>query len=110
VCTLPLTVLLLVMAYGSLGIAAHNMLWVLWLLWGRAAMSYERAVPGPRCYGPRGHTELPSEEFSLRPSRARGSASIANYFLFCPQVKFNNINLPLLRPERWLQIAHNQDP
>ena len=67
---------------------------------------YGRAVPGPRCYGPeRPPTRPPNSsplEFSLRARcRARGSASIAKYVLFCPQVKFNNINLPP-EAERWL--------
>ena len=47
--------------------------------------------------------------FRFARCRARGSASIAKYVLFCPQVKFNNINLPP-EAERWLQIAHSRLP
>ena len=70
---------------------------------------YERAVPDPRCYGPRGHTELLAAGIfaSRAAARARGSASIAKNFLF--QVKFNNINLPP-EAERWLQIAQSRPP
>ena len=78
---------LLLWCYGSLGIAAHNMLWA--------------AMGGPsRVHGVMAREATPDcspLEFSLRAlPRARevGSASIAKYFLFCPQVKFNNINLP----------------
>ena len=47
--------------------------------------------------------------FRFARCRARevGSASIAKYFLFCPQVKFNNIYLPP-EAERWLQIAQSR--
>ena len=45
--------------------------------------------------------------FRFARCRARGSASIAKYFLVCPEVKFNNINLPLLtEAERWLHLEH----
>ena len=72
---------------------------------------YGRAVPGPRCYGPRGHAGLLAAGIFASRAAARevGSASIAKYFLFCPQVKFNNINLPP-EAERWLQIAQSRPP
>ena len=39
---------LLLWCYGSRGIAAHNMLWVLWLLWGRPHKSHNTPIT---CYG-----------------------------------------------------------
>ena len=111
----PLTQLLL-WCYGSRGIAAHNMLWVLWLLWARhnTHNMLWAAMGGPsRVHGVMAREATPDcspLEFSLRAlPRARevGSASIAKYFLFCPQVKFNNIYLPP-EAERWLQIAQSR--
>ena len=84
--------------YGSRGIASHNMLWE-----GR---------PGSTVLWPeRPRAGLLAAGISASRAAARevGSASIAKYFLFCPQVKFNNINLPP-EAERWLQIAQSRPP
>ena len=69
---------------------------------------YERAVPGPRCYGPRGHAELLTA--GIFASRARGSVSIAKYFLFCPQVKLNNINLPPVLSDGFRLLNRKRTP
>ena len=101
----PLTQLLL-WCYGSRGIAAHNMLWVLWLLWAP-----ERAVPDPRCYGPRGHTELLAAGiFASRAAAREVRHRPPNIFSFA--LKLNSITSTCLltEAERWLQISQSRPP
>ena len=76
------TEFLLLWCYDSLGIAAHNMLMGVMAVMGPPPhnshiTSYERELS-------RVHGVMARE---ATPNCSRGSASIANYFLFCPQVK-----------------------
>ena len=75
---------------------------------------YERAVPDPRCYGPRrkrGHTELLAAGiFASRAAAREVRHRPPNIFSFA--LKLNSITSTCLltEAERWLQISQSRPP
>ena len=77
---------------------------------------YGRAVPGPRCYGPRGHAGLLAAGIFASRAAARARAREVRHRspnIFSFALKLNSITSTcLLTPEaeRWLQIAQSRPP